>query len=268
MEKCFVRSLLHDVILLKPEDMVANYKAITLDELKRQYEGMCSRHGYIKAGSISLHKIVKSKINVASLSGNAYLSVHYFASVCNPVSGVVLPARVINMNKFGVMTRSGIDNGDGTFTPVVESIIMRSGEHTIGQNVDKTLDKLSIGDEITIEIIGTKFDIGEKTINSIATITDKSLQVYADAVEQSDGVDDDENVDKEDDANDDDIIENDNDDENENDEADIDNNEDEDDDDDGVDVDENDDDEIFDEDELNADGDDDDFDYDSSSDSN
>ena len=171
VESYCLRSPLRDTVLVKPHMIGSNYREVVL-HLLRSFEGVCSRHGYIVPGSISVHKIDNGNVQAFSLNGDVCYNVRYYASVCNPPIGAVLNARIVNMNKFGIMTHSVITAEDGTFKPVIESIITRQpAGPTLGSDVD--LDTLKIGDTVFVEILGKKFDLNDKKISVIGRVSAK-----------------------------------------------------------------------------------------------
>lgn len=176
MDPYFVRSLLKDTVLVKPHQIGSNYREVILHLLNKRFEGVCSRHGFIVPGSIAVHKINNAKVQAFSLNGDVCYSVQYYAGVCNPPVGSVLPARVINMNKFGVMAHSGIDSDDGTFIPVIESIVTRQTSEAFGTGLSSEvdLDSLKIGDSVFVEILGKKFELNDEKISVIGRVVTSS----------------------------------------------------------------------------------------------
>lgn len=164
----FVRSLIRDTVLLKPQFIGANYRDVILRQLQDQYDGACNSHGYVQIGSISIHKVSLGRVEAVSLNGDVSFDVQYFAGICNPTVGSRLPVRVINMNKFGILAHGGVQAPDGSFVPVVEAIITRHLNSVAVSDVN--LDTVQIGDTVTIEIVGKKFELYERKIAVVARI--------------------------------------------------------------------------------------------------
>jgi DNA-directed RNA polymerase subunit E'/Rpb7 len=114
-----------------------------------------------------VHRIVSGRVEAVSLNGDVRYDVQYFASVCNPPVGSVLPARVVNLNRFGVLTHSGIQQPDGTFVAVVESIITKQA---LGLPSEVDLETLSVGDNVFVEIVGKKFELDDEKISVIGRV--------------------------------------------------------------------------------------------------
>jgi DNA-directed RNA polymerase subunit E'/Rpb7 len=165
IQTLFARCLLRDIVLVRPQLIGSNYRELVEHSIRAKFEGVCSPHGYILPGSVSLHRIVSGRIEAVSLNGDVRYDAQYHASVCNPAEGTVLRARVINANKFAVLAHSGVLGPDGEFLPVVESFIMRQALEGAPNEVD--LDTLAVGDPVLVEIIGKKFELKDDRISVI-----------------------------------------------------------------------------------------------------
>lgn len=164
----FVRSLLRDAVLIKPEYLGSNFREVIQQQLRLRLEGVCSRHGYIMPGSVAVHKVSLGRVEATSLNGDVRFDVQYMANVCNPPVGAHLPARVVNMNKFGVLLQTGLMQTDGAFVPVVEIVVTRQPLNGVGSEVD--LDNLSPGDEVRVEIVGKRFELNDEKISVVGRI--------------------------------------------------------------------------------------------------
>ena len=184
----FVRSLIRDTVLLKPQFIGADYRDVILSQLQGRYDGACNSHGYVQSGSISIHKVSLGRVEAVSLNGDVSYDVQYFAGVCNPAVGSRLPVRVINMNKFGILAHGGVQAPDGSFVPVVEAIITRHLNSVAASDVN--LDTVQVGDTVTIEILGKKFELFERKIAVVARIvSDDGASVHAHAQAQAQAAD-------------------------------------------------------------------------------
>jgi DNA-directed RNA polymerase subunit E'/Rpb7 len=128
-ESIFVGSILTDNIKLRPNQLANNYRDVILTTLRTSQEGICTKHGYVKPGSIELYKVAAGKMRMISLNGDTIFQVQYKADVCNPAVGTILKAKVMNTNKFGILAEYGIDvleeDGSVVTRPVVEVIITK-----------------------------------------------------------------------------------------------------------------------------------------------
>lgn len=154
----YIRMLLCEKIKLEPTFIHKHYKDEVLRRLKIKVEGICSKHGYIKPNSIEIHKICAGRIELISLNGNTEFDVWFYADVCNPMIGSVIKCQVTNINKFGILAEA--EN-------VIETIIAKN---SVNIQSDVDLDKIRIGDEVFVEIVGKKYELNEKKISLIGKI--------------------------------------------------------------------------------------------------
>lgn len=163
MEELCTRTLLTEKIKLEPVYLNQNFKSILLQRLKQKIEGVCSKHGYIRKDSVELYKIAPGCIEILSLNGNINYDIQFYADVCNPLIGTVIKgAKVVNMNRFGILVEAKV------FATSVLEIIVAKNSVNIVSEID--LDTISIGDDVNVEVIGKKFNIGDKKISVIGKI--------------------------------------------------------------------------------------------------
>jgi DNA-directed RNA polymerase subunit E'/Rpb7 len=166
MDALFVRSLLRDAVLVKPMFLGSNYREMVQQLMHTKVEGVCSRHGFVMPGSVAVHKVAPGRLEAVSLNGDVRFDMQYYANVCNPPVGTILKARVVNVNKFGILAHSGVLLPNGDFVPVVETIITKQPvAATAASEID--LDSVAQGDEINVEILGKKFELNDTKISVI-----------------------------------------------------------------------------------------------------
>jgi DNA-directed RNA polymerase subunit E'/Rpb7 len=182
-DNIFMKMLLNDKVKLEPAFLSKRYKEEVLRRLKLRLEGVCSRHGFIKPNSIQLHKVCIGKVELISLNGNVQFDVSFYADICNPLIGSVIKSKVLNVNKFGILAES-----EG----VVEIIVAKN---SIGIQSEIDLNRVRIGDELLIEVVGKKFELNDKKISLIGRVVKDAkaiLQSNQDLVEdEGDGEGDD-----------------------------------------------------------------------------
>jgi DNA-directed RNA polymerase subunit E'/Rpb7 len=179
-DNIFMRMLLTDKIKLEPAFLSKRYKDEVLRRLKLKLEGICSRHGFIKPNSIEIYKVCMGKVELVSLNGNVLFDVSFYADICNPLIGSVIKSKVMNVNKFGILAEA-----EG----VVEIIIAKN---SVGIQSEVDLNKIRIGDEVLVEVVGKKFELNDKKIALIGRVVKDVKNVG-----QSSGVHSDEEDDEE-----------------------------------------------------------------------
>jgi DNA-directed RNA polymerase subunit E'/Rpb7 len=158
MDKIFVRVQLCEKVKLEPAFLSKDYKEEVLRRLKAKVEGICSKHGYIKPDSIDIYKICTGRVELIGLNGNSMFDVYFFADVCNPLLGSIIKCQVSNINKFGILAEAG---------NIIEAIIAKN---SVSIQSDIDLEKVRIGDEVFIEVLGKKYELNDKKISLIARI--------------------------------------------------------------------------------------------------
>lgn len=174
----FIRTVLIDKVRLKPNQISSNLKDVLQWILEKQYEGKCSYHGFIRPNSIKVFNYSMGKIFDASLNGDVDYHVQYYAYLCNPAIGSIVPAIVTNKNNFGVLAESFVDNYKRKDS-VLEIIVVKS--HQTDKSID--LDSLKENDKVNVEILGKKFELNDKKISAWGRIVKSSKNSLLDHVE-------------------------------------------------------------------------------------
>jgi DNA-directed RNA polymerase subunit E'/Rpb7 len=161
----FVNSILQDKVKIPAKYLSKNRNDYILQKLK-QNENKCSKHGFIKENTIEIIEISLGNIDYTGFQGSVIYNVKYKAKVCNPLIGSIINARVDNTNKFGLLCCVKNENN----TNILEIIIPKK---SINIQSDIDLEQFSIGDNITINLLGKKFHINDKSISGIGTVIKK-----------------------------------------------------------------------------------------------
>lgn len=166
MESATTRVLLKEKIKLEPHLVDKRYAAEIIKKLKSKVEGVCTRHGYILENSVNIHKIAPGAIEIASLSGMVLYDVYFYADICNPSVGSVVKAVVTNTNRFGILLES----------PPVLDIIIPKNSVDIMSEID--LEEVKIDQEVTVEIIGKKYELRDKKISIVGRALKSEKQAH------------------------------------------------------------------------------------------
>lgn len=166
----FVLSLLNEKVKLSAKYLNKNYKQHLLRLLQDRNEGKCSKHGYIKKGSIGIKRVSVGALEIQSLRGFVNYDIQFSAMVCNPTKGSILKCTVLNSNNFGVLCVCGLNNGPN-FVPIIDIIIPKNSL-TIRSDSDINIESLQKGEIINVEIIGKKFEINDSKISAVGRIVE------------------------------------------------------------------------------------------------
>ncbi len=146
-------------IYLKPHELNMDYDTIFLKKIKKNLEGLCSKHGYIKKGSIKIIKKSIGRIIKDHFNGNLLYNVQCIGEICNPINGLISKCIVKNKNSMGLLAEGYYDN-----EPILDIIIPKI---TATIKSELNLDEINIGDEIFIEICGVKLLLYDHKISII-----------------------------------------------------------------------------------------------------
>jgi DNA-directed RNA polymerase subunit E'/Rpb7 len=126
-----------------------------LFQLKKDIGNKCINEGYIDKDSIQILKRSIGKINSSHLNGSVNFDIEYTANVCNPREGDIISCKVLDINTMGLLTES---------SPL--TIVLPRDHHTD----DPNFKEVSIGDEIRVSIIGSRFDLYDTQITAIGKL--------------------------------------------------------------------------------------------------
>ena len=166
----FVLSLLNEKVKLSAKYLNKNYKQHLVKLLQDRNEGKCSKHGYIKKGSIERKRVSVGALEIQSLRGFVNYDIQFSALVCNPTTGSILKCTVLNSNNFGVLCVCGLNNGPN-FVPIIDIIIPKNSL-TIRSDSDINVESLQKGAIVNVEIVGKKFEINDSKISAVGRIVE------------------------------------------------------------------------------------------------
>lgn len=168
----FVEIKNHDVVKLSPKFLDAEYVKHITATLKQKYEGVCSKFGYIRNDSIKVLGVKQGVVERSTFHGYVVFDVEFSAMICNPGIKSVVRCTVKNINSFGILCVSGIQEKSG-FKAIL-NIIVPKHHNSLSDN-SALLDRISINDEIFVEILGKKYILNNKNINVFGRVVDREV---------------------------------------------------------------------------------------------
>lgn len=151
-------------VQLSPVELRDDFDAVVMSKLRRNLEGVCSRYGYIKEGSLEIVKRSAGKLMKQHFNGFIQFTVLCKGEVCNPAEDSIIKAKVVNKNALGILAESYIE---GSSEPVLDIIVPKK---TAGVVSEIDVEDLSIGDEIFVRVIGKRFQLNDKKIAIIGRV--------------------------------------------------------------------------------------------------
>ena len=150
-------------IIITPQSLNKKIDKEVLKKLKENYEGKCSKVGYIKKDSIEVINRTIGEMEMGQFNGNIIYNVEYVADVCNPAEMTPIDVKVISINKIGILCVYG----DSDNQPL--KVLLPRQSHL--ENED--FKDIEVGDKITIEVIGKKFELNETFISVVGKLLKK-----------------------------------------------------------------------------------------------
>jgi DNA-directed RNA polymerase subunit E'/Rpb7 len=156
----FIPIKFRTTITIKPNELDINFEKTILFKLKKRYENVCSKYGYIKDNSIKIIKRSIGTIKNQHFNGNISFDLICIAEICNPIQGSIIKCRVKAKNSLGILAESLTDNKNYILEIIVPKI-------SAGIQSEVNLDNIAIGQEIKIEVCGKKYQLFDKHISII-----------------------------------------------------------------------------------------------------
>ena len=153
-------------IQLYPEEMDAKFQERILEKLNEEYEGVCSKYGYIKPKSIEIIKRSCGSLQKAYFNGSIRFELLCRAEVCNPVQESVVEAIVKNKNQLGILAESYVEFNNEQIA-ILDIIIPIKSAGIISQ---VNLEQIQIGDLIHVEVMGKKYQMKDRKISIIGRV--------------------------------------------------------------------------------------------------
>jgi hypothetical protein len=140
--------------ILVPFQLSGSPQKYFKDYARDQIEGRCRKEGYISTHGVTIVSYSCGLLFADSIS----FQVIFQVNACNPSVNTVCPCKILNNTKIGIRgIYQEIDN------PIIFFV---SREH----NPTKNFDEYCIGQTIQVNLLGTRFELNDTTISSIAEI--------------------------------------------------------------------------------------------------
>jgi len=159
-------------IELTPHDLTDDFNIIIKNKLQQKLEGICSRYGYIKPGSLEIIKRSYGKFIKQHFNGHIHFDVLCKGEVCNPPKGLIVEAQVKNKNTLGLLAE-GMMEIDNEKIPILDIIIPKKAAGILSE-ID--IDNVQTGDIINVMIMGKRFQLNDNKISIIGKAVKNKIQ--------------------------------------------------------------------------------------------
>ena len=132
-----------------------NIKEVLRKRLAEKFEGTCCRYGYVKQDSLSILNYSAGIIEDNKIIFTCTIEM----LVCLPVEGMIIECQAKNITKAGIRCES-----KDSPSPVVVFI---ARDHHFKM---KEFAQLNVDDEITVRVIGIRYELNDEYISVIAEL--------------------------------------------------------------------------------------------------
>jgi len=158
-------------IELTPNDLIDDFNSIIQDKLQAKLEGICTRYGYIKPGSLEIVRRSSGKFVKQHFNGHIHFDMICKGEVCNPPKGLIVEAEVKNKNTLGLLAE-GMMVINNEKISILDIIIPKKAAGILSE-ID--IDSVEIGDIINVMIMGKRFQLNDNKISIIGRCVRQKL---------------------------------------------------------------------------------------------
>ena len=167
MENIYFLNILNEKVSILPSELNNKKDIVDIleEKLKMKIEGKCIKQGYVKKNSVKIINRSVGKIYDGHFTGDIVYKIKFSVEICNPPESQIIDCVVYNINKMGILAGIGTNSKESPVT-----ILLPRHQHQ-----EKNLfTELSVGDSISVEIIGKKFELNDSKIHVVASLINKN----------------------------------------------------------------------------------------------
>ena len=167
-QEIFTESILERSIKIPFKNIGSNLKQHLENSLKNTYESKCVEEGYIENDSITILNYSGGLVN----GENVTFTVVFSCKLCLPIENMIVTCSVQNITKAGIKAKLNKYKS----SPM---IIYISRDHHYDNELFSSLKE---DDEISVKIIGHRFELYDDNISVIAELNERKLNKKSKAV--------------------------------------------------------------------------------------
>ena len=163
-----IPSFFETKIALTPRDMgrdITNLDSLIEEKIKTQFEGKCSRNGYVVPNSVKLISRSMGMVEKGRFTGDILFYTEAEARVLQPPDGVIVEGEVIRKNKMGIYVN---------YKDAIRVMIPR--DLHIGDN---DFDAIQVGETVEVEIKKSRYQVNDTSILSVGVYRARKAGVPA-----------------------------------------------------------------------------------------
>ena len=133
------------------------------EKLSSRLEGKCSRHGFVKPGSVKIMSRSMGSVERGRFTGDLLFYIQAEGTVLNPPDGHILEGEIIRKNKMGLYVN---------YNDAIRVIVPR--DVNIGNEEFESVD---IGETVRVEIKKSRFQVNDEYILSVGLFKGRTTGV-------------------------------------------------------------------------------------------
>ena len=169
-QSLFTTALITKKIHVNIQNIGNNIKQTLEKMIASDIEGKCIVEGFIKNGSTKIMTYSSGLIKGATVT----FEVVYECSICSPVEGMTITCVAKNITKAGIRAETAESP-----SPVV--IFVARDHH----NTTPYFSEVKENDEITVKVIGQRYELNDKYISIIAELMPRQARAQAQSQTQT-----------------------------------------------------------------------------------
>ena len=151
----YLKSIINRCVLLKYTNLGSNLDATLLKSLEKNISGICVEEGFIRPNSLNILTYSNGVIKGEDVQFDIVAE----CDICNLSAGVVINCIVENITKAGIKAKINDE-----YDPL---IIFVARDHNY---LNEDFDKIQIGSEISVKILGQRFELNDIQISVIGKL--------------------------------------------------------------------------------------------------
>lgn len=154
-ENLYIPNILSKKLSIKCEELEEDIDELLKKKLINSIGNRCLKEGYVNGESVNIISRTIGTINPNHFNGEVYYNVQYEALICNPIKDMTIQCKIKNINQLGIMAE-------------VDCLTIVVAKQYIDQS--RPLESFTIGDNIMVTIVGSRFDLNDKYITIIGKL--------------------------------------------------------------------------------------------------
>ena len=158
----YTNQLLTTSINIEPREIKGDINSLILYNIKKKYEGVCNKDGYIRKGSIKMIDRSVGEFKLIDNKSYAVFNITYQADIISPSIGNEITCTIESNNKMGLIGYIKYDKDDtlkdSPYIIIIPSELFESDAH----------ESIAVGDTMKVSIVNFRIKYMSQQIQMVA----------------------------------------------------------------------------------------------------